>query len=436
MSEFQVPDKFKWFYRDRFGLFMHWGVYAMAARHEWVWEYERMKREKYMTYFKCFEPDLFDPKAWARAAKEAGMKYFVITTKHHDGFCLWDTKYTDFKISNTPYGKDILKPLVEAFRNEGIRAGLYYSLLDWHHPHFPIVFHHPDRNEPDWEEMNNPRDVTKAAEYFQNQIMELLTQFGQIDYLFFDFSEPFYSELRNAGEYQNWHPKKLNDLCRKLQPNIIINDRLDYGDDTPEFDLATPEQYIDREWTTYKGQKVMWESCQTFAGSWGYYRETDKTSGPTEGCGRWKSVEQLLKMLIESVSKGGNMLLNVGPTARGEFEPRVIERLEGVAEWMKKHNRSIYGCTQAPTGFPTPANCMLTYNPELKRIYVHILSWPIGEIHLDGLAGKIAYAQLLNDASELKQWEPESMAKTKTLALGLPTIKPDVTIPVIELFMK
>ncbi|HEY0072914.1 MAG TPA: alpha-L-fucosidase, partial [Abditibacteriaceae bacterium] len=143
-----------WFVHDRFGMFIHWGLYALPARHEWVKNYERITDEDYQKYFHFFDPDLYDPQAWARAAREAGMKYFVITAKHHEGFCLWDSQFTDYKVTNTPYGKDLLTPLVEAMRSEGLRVGFYYSLIDWHHPDFTIDGVHPMRDHPDALKLN------------------------------------------------------------------------------------------------------------------------------------------------------------------------------------------------------------------------------------------------------------------------------------------
>ena len=179
---------------------------------------------------------------------------------------------------------------------------------------------------------------------------------------------------------------------------------------------------------TVNGQRVVWEACNTFSGSWGYHR--DETT--------WKSVEQLLTMLVDTVSKGGNLLLNVGPTARGEFDERAMDRLRGIGAWMKRHSRSIYGCTQAPEEYPVPEDCRLTWNPTTRRLYVHVLAWPFKDLYLDGLAGKVEYAQILNDASEVKMIEPANdyNKQRQTLTLALPTVKPNVTIPVVELFMR
>lgn len=418
----------KWFIHDRFGMFIHWGLYALPARHEWVKHHEQITDEKYETYFKRFDPDLYNPDEWAKAAANAGMKYFVITTKHHEGFCLWDTRQTDYKAANTPAKRDLLRPMINAFRQNNLRVGLYHSLIDWHHPHFVIDSLHPYREHPDREKMNSARDQRKYAGYLHAQVRELLTKFGRIDILWLDFSYPR-SDGTGKGR-KDWQSEKLYALIRKHAPHIILNDRLDLPDG---WDVKTPEQFQPREWVRFNGQPVVWEACQTFSGSWGYHR--DETS--------WKSVEQLVQMLIDTVSKGGNLLLNVGPTGRGEFDQRALDRLAAMGEWMKRHNRSIYGCTQAPDEFKPPQDCRLTYNPDTKRLYVHIFAWPFRLLYLDGFAGRVEYAQILNDASEVKFRETPkapggvSYGKmNKTLEIDLPVQKPKVTVPVIELFLK
>ena len=427
-EQFQVPAHMKWWTEARFGMFIHWGTYALPARHEWVKNQERITDEDYAKYFERFNPDLYDPKAWAKAAREGGMKYFVITTKHHEGFCLWDSKQTDYKATNTPYGKDLLKPMVEAFRAEGLRVGFYYSLLDWHHPDYPVDRCHAMRDNKEFREKTKGRDVRRYAEYMRGQVRELLSQFGRVDVLFYDFSFPG----EDGKGRKDWQSEELLKITRQLQPDIIINDRLDLQDVPGGWDYKTPEQFMVREWVKVDGKPVPWETCQTFSGSWGYHR--DESS--------WKSVEQLLQMLIDTVSKGGNLLLNVGPTARGEFDQRALDRLASIGEWMRRHGRAVYGCTQAPEEFRTPPDCRLTYNPQTRRLYVHVLSWPIRELHLQGMADKVAYAQLLNDASEVKltarpDWQAghETISRN-TLTLELPVLKPSVAVPVIELFLK
>ncbi len=416
-----------WFVHDRFGLFIHWGIYSAAARHEWVKNREKIRDKDYQRYFDHFDPDLYDPTAWAREARNAGMKYFVVTTKHHDGFCLWDSALTDYKAPNTPAGRDLLRPLVEAFRAEGFRVGFYHSLLDWHHPEFPIDGFHPMRDDLAFRQASQGRDIRKYADYLHGQARELLTQFGRIDIMWYDFS---YSHLdwgwsRGKGK-DDWRSEELLAMTRQLQPGIIVNDRLEIPGD-----VKTPEQYQPRGWMTVEGKPVVWEACQTLNGSWGYDRDNLD----------WKSAEMLVKMLVDSVSKGGNLLLNVGPNARGEFEPKAVERLRAIGQWMRLHGRAIYGCTASD--FPPPPDCRYTQNGD--RLYLHLFDWPFKHVHLDGLAGRVEYAQLLHDASEVRrlEFDPAGMESTifqrgrsGTLTVELPVQKPDVLVPVIELFLK
>ena len=420
----QSPGDTGWFVHDRFGLFIHWGLYALPARHEWVMQKEEIEPETYERYFDYFDPDLYDPAQWAAAAAAAGMKYFVVTTKHHEGFCLWDTALTDYKAPNSPAGRDLLRPMVEAFRAEGLRTGFYHSVIDWHHPQFVIDDLHALRNSPYRERLNAQRDQSKYIEYLHGQVRELLTGFGRLDILWCDFSYPDRGKGRD-----DWDSPRLYRMIRELQPHVVLNDRLDLDDG---WDIRTPEQWQPQSWITVDGQPVVWEACQTFSGSWGYHR--DEAS--------WKSVGQLLRMLVDTVSKGGNLLLNVGPTGRGEFDRRALERLRGMGEWMRRHSRSIYGCTQAPAELATPTDCRLTWHPEKKRLYVHLFAWPFRHLHLPGYAGKVAYAQLLHDASELSmQAVSEHQQRVEgvpadSVVLELPVLQPDTPVPVIELFLR
>jgi len=417
-----TPGNTDWFTHDRFGLFIHWGLYALPARHEWIKNREEISDEDYQKYFDYFNPDLYDPTEWARAAKAAGMKYMIITTKHHEGFCLWDSALTDYKAPNTPYGKDLLGPMVEAFRGEGLRIGFYHSIIDWHHPEFPIDGIHSMRNHPDALEINKKRDVRKYAAYLHGQTRELLTQFGQIDVMWFDFSYPGrdYRGMPGKGR-DDWQSESLMQLVRELQPGIMVNNRLDLPAEMT--DVHTPEQYQPRQWVHIDGKPVVWETCQTFSGSWGYHR--DETS--------WKSPEQLIKMLVNTVATGGNLLMNVGPTARGNWDQRALDALDVYAQWMKLHSRAIYDCTQSE--FTAPSGCRFTQNG--KRLYLHVFDWPFKHLYLDGLKNRVKYAQLLNDASEIRFSQPQlaMSLEEEALVLELPVHKPNVVVPVIELFL-
>lgn len=428
-TEQEKTERMQWWTEARFGMFIHWGLYAQAARHEKVLKYEKLSDEKYRMYFDIFNPDLFNPSEWAKKAKAAGMKYAVITTKHHDGFCMFESKYTDYDIMNTPYGKDIIKEWVDAFRAEGLGLGFYYSLIDWHHPEFTIDRVHPKKpnTQNKYEELNKNRDMEVYRKYLKNQVREILTNYGKVDMLWLDFSYP--------GEHgkgkDDWGAVELMKMVRELQPEILVNDRSDLKDYAGGWDFTTPEQFKVQKCPEENGVRIPWETCQTFSGSWGYYRDEHT----------WKDNKQLLVLLIESVSKGGNVLLNVGPTARGTFDHRADKALEGMGTWMKYNSRSIYGCTQAPDAFVAPPNTLLTYNPETNRLYVHLLDYPMKNFLMRGFGDKVKYAQFLHDASEIKIGKPAGAWITQEtgendINLLLPVNKPNVEIPVIEIFLK
>ena len=429
----QKKERMSWWENDRFGMFIHWGLYASPARHEWVKRNERMNNEEYQKYFEIFNPDLYKPSEWAKKAKEAGMKYAVITSKHHEGFCLFDSDYTDYKATNTPIGRDLLKEWVEAFRAEGLKVGFYYSLLDWHHPDYTIDRNHPlsASSDKEYDKLNKGKDMNVYRQYVKDQVREILTNYGKIDIIWLDYSFPTRKDYDHGKDRHDWDSENLLKMVRELQPQIIINDRLDLLDVEGGWDFTTPEQYKVSKWPEKNGVKVPWETCQTFSGSWGYYRD-EMT---------WKDTKQLLVLLIETVSKGGNLLLNVGPTARGTFDYRANEKLVEIGEWMKYNNRSIYGCTEAPPEFVAPDNTLLTYNPETNRLYVHLLDYPMKWFTLKGFEGKVKYAQFLHDGSEIKFGKPRhnvTHQETKgedDVILILPMVKPNVEIPVIELIL-
>ncbi len=418
----KTPGDTAWFRHDRFGMFIHFGLYALPARHEWVKNRECPTEEAYDRYFQHFDPDLCDPREWAKAAREAGMKYAVLTTKHHEGFCLFDSQYTDYKSTNTPCGRDLVREYVDAFRAEGLHVGFYYSLLDWHHPDFPIDSLHPRRNDPDVAEQNKGRDMHRYAAYMRDQVRELLTNYGRIDILWFDFS------YEDKGR-EEWEADALIETARSLQPHLIIDNRTGL-----EQDLTTPEQYQPLVWPRHKetGELLTWEACQTFSGSWGYYR--DEMS--------WKSPEMLIHLLIDTVALGGNLLMNVGPTARGYLDARAKRALEAYGQWMHYNSRSIYGCTMAEPEFQAPAGTRLTQSEDGRRLYIHLEVYPFGNLAFQGLGDRMEYAQFLHDGSEVTYMnimngvgDPSDPVEN-TVFFQLPPVKPDVLVPVIEVFLK
>ncbi|MES2775398.1 MAG: alpha-L-fucosidase [Bacteroidota bacterium] len=421
----QKDARMNWWTNGRFGMFIHWGLYALPARHEWVKSREFLTNEQYQKYFENFNPDQYDPASWARKAKAAGMKYVVLTAKHHEGFCLFDSKYTDYKSTNTGARRDLLKEYVEAFRAEGIKVGFYYSLLDWHHPDYTIDIKHPlrpqDRNDTAaYNRLNAGKDMEKYRQYMRNQITELLSNYGKIDIIWLDFSFPADGYIGKSKT--DWGSEELLRLIRKLQPGIIVDNRLDLEAYEDGQDFETPEQVSSSTLAKYKGKT--WETCQTFSGSWGYYRDENS----------WKTNRQLLDLLISSVSNGGNLILNVGPTARGVFDYRANRALDSIGYWMQANSKAIYGCTFAPDIYKTPVSDLTktSYNQSTKKLYIFLYDYPSsGRLVLPGYKGKIKYAQFLHDYSELIT--NESADNAADLILNLPRQKPPYEIPVVEL---
>jgi alpha-L-fucosidase len=423
-TDAQKQQRMKWWTDGRFGMFIHWGLYAGAARHEWVKNKEALSNEQYQKYFEQFNPDMFEPQKWAKQAKAAGMKYAVLTSKHHEGFCLFDSKFTDYKATNTQAKRDLIKEYVDAFKAQGLKVGFYYSLLDWHHPDYTMDGIHPlmqkDKSDANYERLNKGRDMAKYRQYMRNQITELLTKYGKIDILWLDFSFPNKKDPKMGKGKDEWGSVELLKLIRKLQPGIIVDNRLNLEEYKDGADFETPEQVSTKELAKYRGK--VWETCQTFSGSWGYYRDENS----------WKSHRQLLDLLITSTANGGNLILNVGPTGRGEFDYRATNALDSMAYWMHANSKAIYNCTYAPDSYAVPEGTKLTYNAATKKLYVHLFTYPAdGKLVLPGYSNKIKYSQLLNDHSEVIN--KPSTANEGDLVVTLPKKKPLYEIPVIEL---
>ncbi|MFB9279035.1 alpha-L-fucosidase [Cohnella cellulosilytica] len=388
----QIKERTKWFLNDRFGMFIHWGLYAIPARGEWVRSVEKISSEDYRPYFEEFNPDKYDPRAWAKAAKAAGMKYAVLTAKHHDGFCLFDSKLTDYKSTNTKAGRDLVREFLVAFRAEGLKAGLYYSLIDWHHPDYPAYGDriHPMRENEAYK--RDPATFDRYLDYMHGQVRELLTDYGKLDVMWFDFS---YEEMKG----EKWRATELMEMIRSLQPHIVVDNRLEASGEEggsiytsePSFysgDFASPEQIIPPSGVVNEsGDSIPWEACITLNNNWGY-AAADRT---------YKSAKTVIRKLVECVSKNGNLLLNVGPDARGEIPADSLRILDEIGQWMERNADSIYGCGQA--GLPKPD--WGRYTRKGNKLYAHLFEESIGPVNLAGLAGKIKRARLLSDGSEL-----------------------------------
>ncbi|HPK80107.1 MAG TPA: alpha-L-fucosidase [Rectinema sp.] len=407
--------RISWFQDARFGMFIHWGLYSIPAKGEWIQSAEKISAEEYEKYAQHFKPDFFDPSEWARLAKRAGMKYAVFTAKHHDGFCLFDSKTTNFKSTACPAGKDFVKEYLEAFRKEGIKAGLYYSLLDWHHPDYPHFGdrHHPMRDNEAYR--NRHHEFSRYLDYMHEQVRELCTNYGDIPLLWFDFS---YDKM--SGEM--WRAKDLIKMVRSLQPNTIINNRLEASgeslgslvlEDPPEYvgDFASPEQIIPKNgFLDNENNPIPWEACLTMNNHWGYVA-SDST---------WKTSEQLIHKIVECVSKGGNMILNVGPDARGQIPKQSESILNEIGDWMQKNEASVHGCGAAGIEKPEWG----WYTRQGENLYAHVLEAPIGPLYLSGLKDyNIKRMCLLRDESELRiasAWNTSLFPAEKFISLAEP----------------
>ena len=373
----------EWFRVARFGMFIHWGIYAIPARGEWIRNQEKLTLEQYQPYFDNFNPVDYNPHEWAEIAKQAGMKYVVLTVKHHDGFCLFDSKYTEYKATNTPAKRDLVKEYVDAFRAAGLKVGFYYSLIDWHHPDYPNVGNHPMTGNAEWDKKKYNWD--NYISYMHNQVAELLTNYGKIDIMWFDYSFDKYN-----GE--KWKATELVKMVRELQPGIILDNRLGGNMElaTPEDyagDFEGPEQIIPSETVVdYSGRPIPWESCITLNTSWGYMKDNN-----------YKSATDIIRTMVNCVSKNGNLLLNIGPDAKGNIPLKSIEILQEVGDWMKYNSESIYGCGSSQ--FSKPEWGWFTQKGNI--VYAHILNPNIGQFYLKHMMGKVKKATLLFDGSEM-----------------------------------
>ena len=393
----EIQKRTKWFMDDRFGMFIHWGLYSIPACGEWVMSEKEMTVEQYQPYFEQFNPVDYQPQKWAQLAKAAGMQYAVLTAKHHDGFCLFDSALTDYKATNTKAGRDLVREFVEAFREAGLKVGLYFSLIDWHHPDFPKYGdrQHPMRNNQTYKD--EVIDFERYLKYMHGQVRELVTNYGKLDLLWFDFS---YDDM--AGE--KWKATELIKMVRQYQPDVIIDNRLEGAGDNHgsivtenpliySGDFASPEQIIPPKGVCdEKGNPIPWELCATMNNHWGYCNYDHQ----------YKSAEMLVRKLVECVSKGGNMILNVGPDAKGNIPRESVKILKEIGEWMEKNGESIYQCGISSLEKPDWGR----YTQRGKTIYAHIYETPLGALPLYGVKpeqlDKVTY---LADGSEVKRGE-------------------------------
>ena len=376
----RTKNKQKWFEQARFGMFIHWGIYSIPGLGEWTLFNDDWDFGEYEKFAEQFNPVDFKPEEWAKVAWEAGMRYVVFTTKHHDGFCMFDSKYTNYKITNTPYAKDITAELVIAFRARGIKIGFYHSLVDWRHPHFIPDAEHPlwKRGECDFSQ----RNLKIYQEYLYNTVEQLMTDYGKIDIMFFDYT----SKYKDSSE---WEPAKLLEMIYRLQPEIMVNDRLSFDKKSFQGDYLTPEISVPNAPLKLDGFPALWETCMTMNQNWGYYREDSN----------YKSLNSILTGLMGCISKNGNLLLNVGPDEKGLIPLKSQEVMNKLAEWFAIHQEAVYGTGmseyQAPDGY--------LYTQKDNCIYLYLPVPPIGDIILPQLNGKIEKLELMRTSKELEQ---------------------------------
>lgn len=413
--------RMRWYLEARFGMFIHWGLYAIPARGEWVRSTEEMPEEAYLPFFHQFDPKDFDARRWAKLAKAAGMRYAVLTAKHHDGFCLFDSALTDYKSTNTPCGRDIVAEFLEAMRAEGLRVGLYYSLLDWHHPDYPHYgdFNHPMRNDPAYG--NENRNFDRYLDYMHAQVRELCENYGKLDLMWFDYS---YGDMRGEA----WRASQLVDMVRTLQPGIILNNRLEVSGEgfgslaagtptTYHGDFVSPEQIVPPHGLADpQGRPVYWETCVTMNRFWGYHSRDPY----------YKPASMLIHKLVECVSKGGNFLLNVGPDGNGAIPPRSVQILEEMGRWMDRNGESIYGC--GPAGLEKPEWGRITRGKD-GALYLHVFENSLGPLPLTGIPPQaIGEIRMLADGSQVlpsRSWVHSDYPELAFADLGPDPVLPD-----------
>ena len=390
-------ERMAWWHQATFGMFIHWGLYSVIGQHEWAMEVEGVPIPQYEQLAKHFKPKPNAARDWARLAKRAGQKYMVMTTKHHEGFCHWDTKLTDYCAPKQGPGRDLVREFVDAARAEGLRVGFYYSLMDWHHP---------DGARCKTDEAARKRFV----EYTHGLIRELMTNYGKIDILWYDVDWPLTPE--------QWESERMNQMVFDLQPDIIVNNR-----NGLEGDFSTPEQHIQ---AAEAGRA--WESCMTLNDSWGFNRFDDA----------WKTPKTIVANLANCARGGGNYLLNIGPEPDGSVPPESVAVLQAVGQWLDTNGKAIYGTDRGNFGWNTNAN----YTRRGNTLYIHQQFWPghtpaadwlsfyqtQAVIAIGGLKPNVISVRILKTGEKVDFIQDEFSLRVT----GLPLTAPDQPATVLE----
>ncbi len=400
----QAPDRLQWFREAKFGLFIHWGVYSMIGREEWARQLLQIQLDEYKYYADNFDPAAFDPDEWAALAKEAGVKYVVITSKHHDGFAIYDSAYSDYDIMRAKYGKDILGPLSASMRKAGIPLGFYYSIMDWHHPDY--LPRRPWETRP-----AKGADFGRYMDFAANQVKELVAKYDPA-VLWFD------GEWEHSNEEQRAFA--IGKMLLEMKPSLLINDRL-YRREPGYGDFGTPENFVPATGVRNPdGTPRLWEACYTMNwNGWGYNRyETEFHSAP-----------QLIRQLVEIVCKGGNLPLNVGPRPDGRIQDDFAARLRDIGAWLARNGEAIYGTTASVfERLPFFGRCTV----KGTTLYIHVMGWPNdGRIRLPGLKTDVRKAYLLADKTKALAFRRSGKDVVVTLPARAPD--PDAAVVAVEL---
>ncbi len=377
--------RMKWWHEAKFGMFIHWGLYSVLGRHEWVMENEGIPVSEYKLLADRFQPKPNAARDWARLARRAGMKYMVMTTKHHEGFCLFNTATTTYCAPKQACGRDLVKEYVEAARAEGLRVGFYYSLMDWHHP--------------DGARCANDEGARKRfVEYIHSHVRDLCTNYGKLDVLWYDVAWPLDAE--------GWESASMNRMVRQLQPDIIINNR----SKLPE-DFQTPEQRIEA------AANRAWEACMTMNDSWGYHAADDN----------WKTPRTVVRNLITCARDGGNHLLNIGPKPDGSIPTESVRILEAVGQWMDRNGAAIHGAEPCRVRRSNYIN----FSRKANTLYAHVYYWPGETVVIPGLNTQVKAARFLSAEGGRKiEFEQDPF---RVRLLRLPRSAPDTPVTTLVL---
>jgi len=377
------PDherRIQWWREAKFGMFIHWGLYSILGREAWAMGDEDIPLADYERLAKQFQPPPNVARAWARLGREAGMRYMVMTTKHHEGFCLFDSKFTDYCAPKQGPGRDLVREYVEAARAENMRVGFYYSLMDWHHP--------------DWRQAKDDPEARKRfVEYTHGQIRELMSNYGKIDILWYDMPVPL--------DAQGWRSAEMNDMVLKLQPDILINNR-----NLLPGDFSTPEQ-------STQASKGDWESCMTMNDSWAYLA----------GDNNWKSPQELVQNLVECARDGGNYLLDIGPRADGSVPEASVSRLKVIGKWLQKNGEAVYATQKCLF----PHGNIGVYTRRGDTLYTIIYYWPGDTMNVGGVKFNVKSAHFLATGLPVTFTQKGS----QLIFSGLPAKAPDDPLTVI-----